>query len=140
MDVSEVISRLAKVRPMGRGKWIACCPAHADKTPSLTIRECDDGRILMHDFGGCDIGAICDAIGVSVSDLFAQPLYHRAKAIPHPFTAQDALRALRREAGVVALYSADVASGYALKDDDRERLAAAADRIASAAEYVDALR
>lgn len=38
-------------RRSGSG-WVAHCPAHKDKTPSLSIRE-SDGRILVHCFGGC---------------------------------------------------------------------------------------
>ena len=38
-------------RRSGRG-WIACCPAHRDRTPSLSIRE-SDGRVLIFCFGGC---------------------------------------------------------------------------------------
>lgn len=43
MSVSEVLDRLEKVRRRGRGRWIACCPAHDDRNPSLAIGERDDG-------------------------------------------------------------------------------------------------
>ena len=42
-----------KGRRQGRG-WIALCPAHKEKTPSLKIDESRDGRVLVHCFGGCD--------------------------------------------------------------------------------------
>jgi hypothetical protein len=38
-------------RRSGAG-WVARCPAHKDKTPSLSIRE-SDSRILVHCFSGC---------------------------------------------------------------------------------------
>ena len=74
-----------------------------------------------------------DSLGLQVSDLFDRPLYHRAKPVHQAYTAADALRALRREAAVVALSIADHAAGKAV---DVERLQLAADRIADAAEYV----
>ncbi|MHB1287632.1 MAG: phage/plasmid primase, P4 family, partial [Leptospirales bacterium] len=34
-------------------QFVACCPAHEDSTPSLTIKDGDGGRILIHCHGGC---------------------------------------------------------------------------------------
>ena len=45
-------------------QWLAQCPAHADRTPSLSIADRDNGRVLLHCFAGCDardvIAALCD--------------------------------------------------------------------------------
>lgn len=35
------------------GSWVALCPAHAEKTPSFYIEAGDNGRPLVHCFGGC---------------------------------------------------------------------------------------
>ena len=35
------------------GSWTACCPGHNDRTPSLSISEAEDGRILVHCHAGC---------------------------------------------------------------------------------------
>ena len=35
-------------------QFIACCPAHDDSTPSLTIRDGHGGKILVHCHGGCN--------------------------------------------------------------------------------------
>ncbi len=53
MGASQIISSLP------RGRWygsygVACCPAHNDHTPSLSIRETDDGKILVRCHAGCD--------------------------------------------------------------------------------------
>jgi len=69
--VDLVLSRLQRVRRSGRG-WTACCPAHNDKTPSLSIAEGDDGRLLLHCFGGCEAATIVAAIGLELADLFAE--------------------------------------------------------------------
>jgi putative DNA primase/helicase len=34
--------------------WIARCPAHDDKTPSLSISEGEDGKVLVYCHAGCD--------------------------------------------------------------------------------------
>ena len=34
--------------------WMARCPAHHDRKPSLSIREADEGRVLVHCHAGCD--------------------------------------------------------------------------------------
>jgi putative DNA primase/helicase len=33
--------------------WMAPCPAHDDTTPSLAIRDTDDGRVLVKCHAGC---------------------------------------------------------------------------------------
>lgn len=74
MPVQEIIERLDNVKSTGKNKWLALCPAHLEKTPSLNITELDDGRILMHCFGCGNTAAIMDAIGLSLADLYPEPL------------------------------------------------------------------
>jgi putative DNA primase/helicase len=61
MSAAADLAAMLNARPSGRG-WVARCPAHADRTPSLSIREAEDGRLLLHCFAGCDWGAIRDAL------------------------------------------------------------------------------
>ncbi len=42
--------------------WIARCPAHADRTPSLHVTEGARGTILLRCFAGCDQRAVLDAL------------------------------------------------------------------------------
>jgi len=46
------------------------CPAHDDKTPSLSVNEGRDGRVLVKCHAGCTPGAIVDALGLTMVDLF----------------------------------------------------------------------
>jgi len=34
--------------------WMAPCPTHEDRDPSLSIRDADDGKVLVHCHAGCD--------------------------------------------------------------------------------------
>jgi putative DNA primase/helicase len=36
------------------GSWMACCPAHDDREPSLSICDTEDGMVLVNCFAGCD--------------------------------------------------------------------------------------
>ena len=46
------------------------CPAHNDHKPSLSIKEADDGCVLLNCFAGCRTEEICSALGVEMSELF----------------------------------------------------------------------
>jgi len=70
MTIDTLLDRLEGVRPRGSGKWTARCPAHTDKTPSLSIRLADDGKVLLHDFAGCRLEEILSTLGLRPVDLF----------------------------------------------------------------------
>ena len=76
----QVLSRLQGVKRSGTG-YVALCPAHNDRHPSLSIDELSDGRVLLHCWAGCDTESIVSAIGLTMSDLFPQsgrkPSRHR---------------------------------------------------------------
>lgn len=134
--IDDLLSRLEKCRATGAGRWVARCPAHQDKTPSLSIRELPDGRILIHCFTGCSVDAVLSAIGLELSDLFPE----NSRAIGHanpehrPFPAADVLKSLNLEALVVSAAARTILDGRTLNDDDQERLMTAFRRIERAVE------
>ena len=69
LRLSAFLERLNCVRPNGKG-WVARCPAHEDRSPSLSVDE-RDGKILLHCHAGCTIEAICAALGIGMRELFA---------------------------------------------------------------------
>ena len=50
---AETIAKALGGRKAGGG-WTARCPAHDDRTPSLSIRDADDGKVLVRCHAGCD--------------------------------------------------------------------------------------
>lgn len=71
MDALEtLLSRLDKLRPNGSNKWMACCPAHDDGSPSLGIKQSDNGTILIHCFAGCSVDDVTASIGMETWQLF----------------------------------------------------------------------
>ena len=92
--VERLLAVLDKVRNRGDSSWMACCPAHNDKNPSLSIKETKDGDVLLHCFAGCGVDDVVAALGLEMSDLFSKPVAHSCASSPHTFTAEDVLVAL----------------------------------------------
>lgn len=65
----ELLRRLTNVKRSGDG-YTSHCPSHDDQQNSLSINLGDDDRILMNCFVGCQIEAICKALGITVGSLF----------------------------------------------------------------------
>lgn len=62
------ILTVTHAKSTGQG-WIAHCPAHDDRTPSLQIREGERG-LLLKCWAGCSLQSICDALGIEQRELF----------------------------------------------------------------------
>jgi hypothetical protein len=131
-QLEAFLSRLDKVK--GRnGNYVACCPAHEDRNPSMTIKE-QDGKILVHCFAGCPVDSIVGAVGMDLTDLFppTTPSY-----TPQPrvrFFASDLLKVIALEAQIVAVAAYDIAKGKTLPPADLARLQLASQRINTALE------
>lgn len=139
-SIHTLLDRLEKVRERGPGRWMACCPAHEDKSPSLSIRETSDGVILLKCFGpGCSAADIVAAVGLELRDLFPEKL---SDHIPsrrdrnHFHAAREALKAIRVEVMIVAIAGETVHRGETLEPEDMDRLWRAVERIRAAAEVV----
>lgn len=127
-----ILARLRGVRRCGPGRWMAECPSHQDRTPSLSIRETSDGTILIHDFGSCSPADILAAIGLELRDLFPEPLDHHRDPVRdrrHQHAAVEALKLLSTESLVVLIAARAISVGKALDDRDQARLVDAIVRI-----------
>jgi hypothetical protein len=134
-SVDVVLARLDGVRRSGRG-WIARCPAHADRSPSLSIAEGDEGRTLIRCFAGCDVTDVLGAVGLTLVNLFPErvrdlsPLGRaQRREATRAANAEAAANVLAMEAAVVQIAAADTVRGKPLDDADRARLAQAIDCI-----------
>lgn len=130
MSVDTLLQRLTKVKG-GKGRWTACCPSHEDRSPSLAIRETDDGRILLKCFGGCSVQEIVGAIGMDIGELFPpdDKLSHHKPKVKNAFYATDLLKLIEFESTIVIIAANDLAKGKQLSDNDRSRLKQAHERI-----------
>jgi hypothetical protein len=67
--VERLLARLEDARRRGDGKWQAKCPAHADRSPSLSIKTSRGGKVLLHCHAGCETKAVLAAVGLTFRDL-----------------------------------------------------------------------
>lgn len=132
-----LLSRLDGVKKAGRG-WIARCPAHEDRRASLSIAEGDDGRALVHCFGGCSAADVMAAAGLALSDLYAAPIDrgHLSPTQRRAVTAETriarqwaALQAALPSLAVVEVAAGMVAAGEALDATDAARVRQAVQQI-----------
>ncbi len=130
MSVENLLARLEKVRSCGNGKWMACCPAHQDRNPSLGIKLLDDGKILINCLsGGCAAGDVMAAVGLSLKDLFPDgPIYHRSQGMPD-WKVKKYQAALEEEQLVWDISQADIEKGNPLTPEGMQRARLAASRI-----------
>lgn len=132
MQIDDLLSKLQKVKRTGEGRWVACCPAHQDKSPSLSIRLLNDERILLHCFSGCDVASVLRALGLDFADIMPPSQLGHKKSEHSPFTTADALRCISSEAQIVAMYAIDMAKDFKPSYQDKERLLKASERIKGA--------
>lgn len=131
MIADNLIHSLDGVRETGQDRWIAKCPAHEDKTPSLAIREVDD-RVLIHCFAGCSVYEIVSALELELSDLFPEKIHSGNKLVSRPFPAVDILRCLTSEITFLIVCASYLANGEKLDQEDKDRLLLSASRFRSA--------
>lgn len=55
------LSNLERFKKLGGNRYIACCPAHDDRNPSLSITQGKD-KLLVHCFAGCTQAEVIDAL------------------------------------------------------------------------------
>ena len=133
--IEVLITRLDSVKQKEPGKWVARCPSHDDKSPSLAIRETTDGTILLRCFAGCSVFEVVSVLGLELSDLFPKQdnFDHSRPGKPQrrPWSAADVLRAVHHELHVVAVCAGQLRN-EGLTAEDSERLTLALQRVFAA--------
>lgn len=138
MNIEFLLSRLQKVKQIGHGNWIACCPAHEDHNPSLAIRECEDGRILIHCFAECSVSEVLDAMDLDFNALFPEKKYGgpHAKPLRKPWNPTLVLTAVAYEVLLTLHYAKLLQSGTPLTKEDYARLLLCTRRLQAAVEVI----
>lgn len=128
MSADTLIARLQKVRKTGKGSWLACCPAHEDRSPSLSIAERDD-RVLLHCFAGCSALEVLGAVGLDFVDVMPPRRADYSPPIRGAFPAADVLAALAQETQLIVVHASAVRAGTQITPDERARFSVAVDRV-----------
>lgn len=119
--IDNVLPKFDMVRPNGAGKWIARCSAHGpDRTPSLSIKECEDGTVLLKCWAGCSAVEITAAIGLGLRDLFPGD---------KPVRLGPSKAAVRHELAVYEIGVAMQKQDWKLSEEDQARFELAKQRL-----------
>lgn len=130
MTAEALLEGLVGVRPRGTNRWSAHCPAHPDKSPSLSVRVAGT-KILLKCWAGCEPPQIVAALGRTMADLFTDsPVRSRLRggSSYQKIDLDDAgfrceLAALDRRLRAEQVLNAIAAfSGDALNDNECDRL------------------
>jgi hypothetical protein len=143
VSTDSITAALQKVRRTGPGRWVACCPAHKDRTASLSVRELDTGATLLHCFAGCDVESVVAAMGLRMEDLFPPRQATPGAGRPperRPFSARELLDSLANELRVVWVLLADMEAGKQPGPKDRQRAGIARERCAALIEELRHVR
>ena len=140
-----LLGQLDRVKQTGPDTWLASCPTanhrHGDRSRGLSIREGDDGRVLVHCHAGCPVHEVVAVLGLELSNLFPQRQivypHHaprggltgrsRIKRIPWPVLFEG----IQRDLTVCSLAFTDLAKGRTFSAHDAATIAKMADHLAS---------
>ncbi|EGV18773.1 hypothetical protein [Thiocapsa marina] len=129
--VHALLNRLEGVRAAGDGKWSARCPAHEDRSPSLSVRDTGE-RVLLHCFTGCESEDVLAALGLTWSDLYEDRL-DAARFAQRPNKAlrrrMADLDPLEVERAVLRIAATEIRSGRVLGVEDQARVEVARERL-----------
>lgn len=120
--VEILLARLAGVKQQGE-RYTALCPAHDDKSPSLSLSRGRDGRALIHCYAGCKTHDVLASVGLEMRNLFRDNLTVVQRS-------QFRIEHLANERNFERLIiEAAKGSAAPLSDEDTARLALAQERI-----------
>ena len=128
-DINRLILMFDKVKRTGDGKWLACCPVHNDKSPSLAIKQTDDEKILIHCFAGCGVEDIVSAIGLSLADLMPDnPQFKKGSKLPK-FNKYELFDRVVFESTILLVAIRQLFNNEPLSDEDMARVIKAEETI-----------
>jgi hypothetical protein len=117
----------------GHNQWRARCPAHDGRSRTLSVRETDDGRTLLHCFASCAPLEVLGAVGLRMADLFPRKIAdHRFRSSRSLMSATEALACIDHEVIVVEIILSEVIATRTFNEDQLQRLMLAVQRISSA--------
>lgn len=134
MSAAKLLDRLDRPKQTRPGAWLAGCPCcQSRRGRPLSVRELDDGRVLLHAFCGCGTDDVLAALGLKLGDLFPERLPgHHYPQTHSRIPAADLLAAIDHEVIVASLILNDVLATNAVSEAQRARLFQAAARIGEA--------
>ncbi len=117
--ITNILSRLDGVKETKPEQWVAICPSHADRKPSLAIKRGEDGRVLLKCWAGCQASDVVEAVGIELKDLFEQPIKCRKSGRERLYpNYKKILQMLRHEVMLIWIVIEDIAAGKDIPAED----------------------
>ncbi len=117
--IENILSRLDGVKETKPDQWIAICPSHADRNPSLAIKRGEDGRVLLKCWAGCRAGDVVEDTGLELKDLFDQPIKCRKPSRQRLYpNYKKILQMLRHDVMLIWIITEDMAAGKVIPTED----------------------
>jgi hypothetical protein len=129
--IELILSRLEKVSSnKGGSRYKALCPAHADRSPSLSICEGDDGRVLLHCFSGYSVVAIVSSVNLTMAELFCVDTGSKRPPLVPGVSRRELTAAIEFEKTILYIAKTDEAKGRCISTNDSQRAQLALQRVA----------
>jgi hypothetical protein len=133
VTAARLLDRLDAVKQTGPERWLARCPAHEDRTPSLSIRQTED-KILIYCHAGCHVEDILAAVNLSFQDLYldtsaasyAAARTHGCREVKRMARVLDPLD---HERFVLRIAREDLQAGVQHSLEDKARIMLALERV-----------
>lgn len=74
----ELLAERGPIKDTPKG-FLACCPAHDDKSPSLNVDQGAKGALLSCRSANCSAESIAEALGIKEAQLFDEPQGERRR-------------------------------------------------------------
>jgi putative DNA primase/helicase len=71
--LDRVLDRLEGVRESGGNSYMALCPVHDDRTPSLSVSLGDSGKVLVFCQAGCETEDVLEKVSLTFAELEPKP-------------------------------------------------------------------
>jgi hypothetical protein len=120
--VTRLLDRLSGVRQTKPDRWVALCPAHDDRSPSLSITETTDGTTLIKCWAGCGADEIVQSVGLSLGDLFPQAAaIQGSRPRIRRYNANEVVKTACTEAMILCIAYRQALSGKPFSPHDARR-------------------
>lgn len=123
-NLEKLLSRLEKVEQLPAGshnaRYRACCPAHDDKKPSLSVTLAQSGAILLKCWTGCSAEEIIGAVGMEMTELFPPMDRHHHPKERRPFSADQAASVIASDASILVMAAAKLRNKEPLTPKDMD--------------------
>lgn len=98
-SIDHILSCFNGVKDTGKGQYVALCPNHDDKHPSLYIKDAGN-KVLLDCKAACPTGDVLSAAGLSMRDLFTDSRIQNYKPKQRFNTFEEKIVLLMAEAAL----------------------------------------